>query len=335
MRIVLLSLLAACTPEAPSVAPVPETPTPPPGVDPGLRTEIVVQAPAPPVDVLFVVDNSSSMGDEQEALAASFSDFVDAILESGLDYHIGVVATDVQREEFSGNLVPAGSVRFIDTQTPQPFEVFSEMIGGLGTIVGSVESGRAAAWLALEANRDTPPNLDFLRPDASLHLVFISDAPDQSGAYPVTKAEFIAWGEALKPQADLVGMHAIVTVPGDPACLQPDRVGFNYIEYAQAFGGNVNSICTPEWTPLYTHVAVQAARLRTEFPLLEEPDIPSIAVSVVMGAQTRDYQVCDPGSTADLTGCEVLYDGLANAVRFEEPAPAVGSEVHITYAVAP
>lgn len=49
------------------------------------------------VDFLFVIDNSGSMGDNQQALVASFGPFIDAILaavDAGSDYHIMVTKTD-------------------------------------------------------------------------------------------------------------------------------------------------------------------------------------------------------------------------------------------------
>ncbi len=49
------------------------------------------------VDFLFVIDNSGSMGDEQDNLIASFPGFIDTIqntLDEAQDYHIMVVDTD-------------------------------------------------------------------------------------------------------------------------------------------------------------------------------------------------------------------------------------------------
>lgn len=49
------------------------------------------------VDLLFVIDNSPSMGPYQEALAAAFPGFVDAMvsnLPSGTDLHVGITTTD-------------------------------------------------------------------------------------------------------------------------------------------------------------------------------------------------------------------------------------------------
>lgn len=47
-----------------------------------------------PADILFVVDNSGSMADEQENLAANFNAFIDSIAGPENDYRIAVVTTD-------------------------------------------------------------------------------------------------------------------------------------------------------------------------------------------------------------------------------------------------
>jgi hypothetical protein len=49
------------------------------------------------VDFLFIIDNSGSMGDEQQNLIASFPGFIQTIqaeLELASDYHIMVIDTD-------------------------------------------------------------------------------------------------------------------------------------------------------------------------------------------------------------------------------------------------
>ncbi|MEQ9502808.1 MAG: VWA domain-containing protein [Deltaproteobacteria bacterium] len=58
--------------------------------------EIVRAAAEPrPADILFVVDNSCSMAEEQENLATNFNAFINEIAGGGNDYRIGVVTTDV------------------------------------------------------------------------------------------------------------------------------------------------------------------------------------------------------------------------------------------------
>ena len=59
---------------------------------------ILPALPNPNVDILFVVDSSPSMIEEQEALSASFPLMMDtlATLEGGLpNVHIGVITTDM------------------------------------------------------------------------------------------------------------------------------------------------------------------------------------------------------------------------------------------------
>jgi hypothetical protein len=58
------------------------------------ESSITVPAATPtPADILFVVDNSGSMADEQQNLADNFDKFINEIAGAG-DYHIGIVTTD-------------------------------------------------------------------------------------------------------------------------------------------------------------------------------------------------------------------------------------------------
>ena len=56
-------------------------------------------------DIVLVVDNSGSMGDEQDELSSSFEAFVEFIERAETHYHIGVVTTDVDAEFAENNLV--------------------------------------------------------------------------------------------------------------------------------------------------------------------------------------------------------------------------------------
>jgi hypothetical protein len=49
---------------------------------------------AKPVDVLFVMDNSGSMAEEQQSVVDSFSTFLEGFTAERIDYHIGIVSTD-------------------------------------------------------------------------------------------------------------------------------------------------------------------------------------------------------------------------------------------------
>ena len=61
-------------------------------------------------DLLFVVDNSGSMSEEQENLARSFDTFIHWLTQENVDFHIAITTTDVEtnRGELLGPLVARG-----------------------------------------------------------------------------------------------------------------------------------------------------------------------------------------------------------------------------------
>ena len=116
-----------------------------------VRTDRVVQRPTPLVDVLWVIDNSGSMGDDQAALTANFPLFMEYFLNSGLDYHIGVVTTDIDSPTDSGKLRSYAGNLWIDTQTPDAIGAFAEMatVGTNGSSIETIAPPPGARWAAL------------------------------------------------------------------------------------------------------------------------------------------------------------------------------------------
>lgn len=154
------------------------------------------------VDILFVVDNSASMGDNQESLIASFPGFVSAIQENlalAESYHIGVVTTDdyyVNGEGCTsiGDLVTkTGGIessnkacgpftaghRYLNEQEANLQEKFA-CIAKVG--VGGNDDERVAKALlgALDPAKNAADgcNAGFLRQDALLVIVIITDEDD-------------------------------------------------------------------------------------------------------------------------------------------------------------
>jgi hypothetical protein len=57
-------------------------------------TERFEQSAWPSLDVLFVVDSTGSMAEEQAGLAAASGRFLDGLVALGVDYQVGVTTTD-------------------------------------------------------------------------------------------------------------------------------------------------------------------------------------------------------------------------------------------------
>ncbi len=309
----------------------------PPTQEPIVVVDRFRQIVQPRVDVLFVVDNSSSMGDEQQALALNFPLFLAYFLNSGLDYHIGVVATDVELPQYSGRLRSGQGVHFIDPHTPNPEAVFNQMVAGLGVITGSEESGRAAAYMALEVNRDHPDNHGFYRDYADLHVIFVSDTDDNSlsPAY----GEFLSWADNLKPDEHDVVFHAIVQRPGDTGCgfLRP---GFAYLDYVNHTGGVQGSICESDWTPVLDALGLQSTGLKQEFFLRNLPELDQgLTIQVRYPNEqgvviTLDFAWCMAGEESHHPDCEVVYNVGRNSIVFLEYVAEPLAEVLVTYTPA-
>ncbi|MCB9648877.1 MAG: VWA domain-containing protein [Deltaproteobacteria bacterium] len=174
----------------------------------------VPAAPPVPVDILFVVDNSGSMADEQENLAANFNFFIDQVAGS-VDYRIGVVTTDLNSPdgERAGDIIatfsddafrtvepydlrgcviapidhgcfrgPDAALRIIDSSVMNRDEQIAAFKANVrvGSCGWGTEKGLGGMLSALENMRAGRCNASFLRDEANLVVIFVSDENDSS-----------------------------------------------------------------------------------------------------------------------------------------------------------
>jgi len=200
----LASILIACGP----------TPTRPDGddVDAPITTDSTVVPnpdgePGPgcqAIDVLFVIDNSGSMGQEQTNLIANFPGFISVLDASGLDYRVAVTTTGrdysytmtlpigggvpmSQDGGDNGSMLKTAAMtkRWIDKVDPDVSGTFSTL-ANVGTDGPSDEMPLSAMRDAFEERMTDGTNQGFHRPDALLAIVFLTDEEDCSYELPVT-----------------------------------------------------------------------------------------------------------------------------------------------------
>ncbi len=183
-------------------------------LEPAQRTAETKTLPAMPnrdVDILFVIDNSGSMAEEQASLRANVGKFMDvlATIEGGLpNVHIGVVTSNLGQRASDGvgtasfgtacggsgddgvlRGAPQINGRFIvDEATPTGarnrnysgslVEAFAA-IADVGVNGCGIEQHLAATQRAFE----NPLNAGFLRKGAKLAVIFIADEDDCSLAH--------------------------------------------------------------------------------------------------------------------------------------------------------
>lgn len=312
-------LLAGCIDyELPQDLPVwPESD--PPDLEVVAQEDRIVQVATPVVDVLFTIDNSCSMVDEQALLTENFPKFMDYFSGSGLDYHVGVISTDLDNPAHQGKLRSAAGYPFIDIDTIDPISVFAEM-ATMGTEGDGVEKGLGATYFALGELRDSF-NAGFYRDEASIHTVLISDEADYTEDTIISKREFISWYDGLKRESNHRTFSCIVTMEGT------DR-GSDYLDVADEIGGISWNITSDRWDDLLDQLGVQASGLKREYYLSQLP-VP----------ETIDVEVHEPGGTV-LPFDEAVgeppeggwvYDRARNSITFVDFMPEPLSEVVIRY----
>ena len=242
--------------------------------DAGTVTDVFRQE-AEPVDVLWVIDNSSSMATEQTRVTTAITAFFSWFDSLNLDYHMGVITTDIVNPVYSGRLV--GSPAYIDADTPSASAELAEAIA-VGTEDMGDESGLAAVELALSEPVMSTENAGFIRPDARLAVVFLSDEPEQS-AYD--SAHYISFLQSVKADPNDIIVSGIVGDAGvgcTSTCAdeaQEAREGDKYLEVIAAFDGVAGSICTCDLTTILDQIGMETTRYIRSFILTEVPTDPT------------------------------------------------------------
>jgi hypothetical protein len=281
-------------------------------IDP-IRTDVIVQTQTPKVDILWMVDNSCSMADDQTRLTDNFPFFMDYFVDSGLDYHVGVTSSDtirVSENGADGKLVVKRGLKYLDVDTPDPVVIFQEM-ATLGAGGASPERGLASSFFCLEEKRETF-NAGFYRDDASLHTIIISDEADYTQAFVITQPEYSDWYGALKDDRENRTFSGIIS---------PSQ-GARYRQTINDVGGIEDSVLNDNWSQVLERLGVQAAGLKREYFLSGVPVPGTIEVSVELaGDGVLDFQEDE----------EWTYSETRNSVTFVEFVPEALSQVVLTY----
>jgi len=280
------------------------------------RVDRITQVTIPKTDVLFVVDNSCSMEEEQVLLGTNFPTFLEWFQGSGLDYHIGVVSTDMNDPLHTGRLRSVNGQRWVQETTDVPEAIFGGM-AIMGTSGHHIEQGRAAAYTAVEVHRDDA-NLGFIRQDAGLHIAVVSDEDDESGGSPVSRQEFVDYMLGARPTRRMVSFSSIVGPSfGCENALEP---GSDYLAITQAVGGVEWSICTERWDGVLDQLGFTAVGLQREFFLTDIPVVNTLSVATEFEGV---FIVYEPE--------EWTYDERRNSITFVDHMPEPGEVVTIEY----
>jgi hypothetical protein len=285
------------------------------------------------------VDNSGSMSEEQKELADNFGAFMNWAITLDVDFQIGVISTEVNdpesdrgdpaRDIYPGVLVhPDSRPRIITNTTPDIQNAFRENVM-MGTCCSDEqEAGLEAAWMALTEPLVSDPtkNGGFLREDAKLYIICVSDEQDQSQGEPDFYVDFFFSIKGYR-NPERMAVSAIVGDAGS-GCNNGQAVsGSRYIEVAEQTGGVFQSICTTDWATALQNLSIDAFAAIREFPLSRPADPNTLTVRV-------------EGAVVPRAGCEGCADGWTyygdtNSIFFgDSVVPDRGQTIEVDYTAA-
>lgn len=288
--------------------------------DDAIQTDTFKQEDRPKVDLLFVVDNSGSMSEEQAALAANFADFMTFANAQQVDYHIAVTTTDVDSGGEQGRFVPLDNSRprILTPLTPNVAAVFAENVN-VGTSGSADEKGLEGAYRALNPAALAGPNAGFLRDDAMLSVIIVSDEQDYS---PQDLNFYMSFFLNIKGarRANMFSLSAIV----DPN--EGYNWGIRYMEAARRSGGIFSDIATDDWSRDLKELGALAFGYKNRFGLTSTP----AAVGEIEVSIDQDLVPQVEGTIRNWD-----YEREGNAVEFSPVAiPEPGSNLTVRYRVA-
>ncbi len=278
------------------------------------------------VDILFLIDNSRSMKEEQDSLKANFHRFI-GVLESisgGLpNVHIGVATSDLGTQatdgSSAGNLFGCtsrgedGALRALPNQARFISDVADGSGGRTRNYTGSLDDTFAAIaevgidgcgieqhLAAIERVLDptNAVNAGFLRDDAYLAVIVIADEDDCSLAHPGLFAG-TANGDEVNFRCTSDGV----------ACDSPAT------EFSEALG--VREDCHPKASPRY----VESIGRYVEFLKGLKADPKDVIVAGIVGT-TDHFEIVDKAGTTVLkdscsytgpTGTQYAYPPIRTA----------------------
>ncbi len=287
------------------------------------------------VDILFVIDNSKSMLQHQQRLAARVPDMINALNNLGMDYHVAVTTTTMANTStYPMTRQIVGEPKFL---TQNNINLLSDRL-----LVGDSGSDNERGLDALAfvtgpyASQFAP---GFLRSDALFVVNFLGDENDNSSEFGNgTTNDFVNYMNRFKPTFSDGSRAWLANYIGTLQNQNCDflggyvSIGENYIRLVDASGGVKESICVGDLTGAVSNIKARIIDRITAYRLKDAPNKATIRVSVggrtisedAANGWTLISEIDGNGKTAFLIkfhGAAIPQDGDSVTVDYTPAAP--------------
>ena len=268
------------------------------------------------LDILWVIDDSKSMEDEQAALGTNFSSFIDEFLVKNVDFKMAVTTTDCSSATRKGKTVVGSDVKLTSEKAkldPEQFKADFRSLVNVGVAGSGNERGIQAFEEFMIKDQSATKVNKFIREDAYLAVVILSDEEDQS---PKSVEEYINNLKALKKTDGLVKVYTVVDVNNTNVSTSTGiKTGSARYKLASQNTAGVALNIRDDFHKSLSDMGEQIINLLNSFALANQPVAGSLKVYV-----------------SDKLASDYVYDAVSRSIKFNQNAlPPVGAVVKVTY----
>lgn len=218
-----------------------------------------------PIDIVWVIDNSGSMQDEQEDLADNFESFIESFSQKNIDFKMSIITTDTTPGKagvpVAGSIEKLTSVKMNQNKS-QFISDFSTLIK-VGTRGSGYEKGIKASDEFIKSHQQS-----FLREDAYLVTVYVSDEEDQSEE---TTLQYYNNITSSKSNDGLYKAYSIVDINTTQTSSYGMLIGHErYEDMTEYSNGKLSDLRSNFHTTL-AQMGDEISDLASQFPLSKKP----------------------------------------------------------------
>ncbi len=239
-----------------------------------IKDKVEVKASQKSMDILFVIDNSSSMRDEQTKISQRFSHFIDQV--KNLDWNIALTTTNPQKNQkgSDGQFDPFDKEHLFlksSMNHKQAQDLFAKHVkrkeSGWDT-----EMGIRATYRAIERTINPKVQLDkdqaeFFRNESALAVVVVSDEDESGTSVKSLGSELLKlvdsqWGSQKRFQFNSI-------IVNSQACLNGGghTMGVKYEELSRKTNGIVGDVCSNNYSDILKSLGESVSNLQKIYNL--------------------------------------------------------------------
>jgi len=222
------------------------------------------------VDIIWVIDPSGSMVNEKPYIIAGIEAMINAL--PNINWRLVIISSDYRH-----------SGQSMDFPLMQGDSVSDAIAMYNSAIGGSLEAGFDSLYEYVEFNQMAQ---NWMREDAALLTVFVSDEEEQSQIHLPTVSSFTDWYSSLRNNVYVASITNLS--PVDSLCNNNDyNTGYKYIDAAKHYNGQILDICSTNWAAGVLDAASQVIPYEY-LDLSYEPLDPSM-IAVFVDGQPYNY----------------------------------------------